>query len=881
MTVSTTTLKVSYSGNGSTAAFAYTFKVFAQSELKVIIRSSAGVETTKTLTTHYTVSGVGSASGGNVTFTSGNIPASGETVVILRDTPLTQATDYVENDPFPAASHMDALDKLTHITQEMQEELDRTLKVSKTVTDLTTPEFSEDAAARADKLLAFDDDGDELTVTTGRVSSVSISTSNVAVSNGASQSGTGSAAFTSSTGALALTLGLPVGNTGMMGGVSMQYSTTTTDSDPGSGFIRFNNTSLNSATLLYIDDSDGTNDISAWVATWDDSNSATAGYLTIAGNPNTSSPLVIYKVTGLTDATGYTKVNVTYVAGTTSISNNAEVSVSFAHSGDVAQSGLHFKFDTGTSNADPGAGELAFNHGTPSSVTVLYVDDADQNSVDVSAFVQSWDDGNDSNKGYVRIEKRGTPSTYALFKVNAAVTDESGWTQVPVAYVIGSGTFSAADSLDVNFTKNGDLGAAAGIHLTYSTTTTDSDPGSGVIRFNNSTLASATIAYIDDADADGGDIEALVLSWDDSTTTSLRGTITMRKRTNPSVYAIWNITGASTDASGYSKLALTYVTGTGSFSDTDPIALHFTRTGNKGADGSDASDVFKTISVSGQDDVVADAATDTLTLAGAGTVAITTNASSDTITFTGTAGSFTAAGDSGSNQTINTGNTLTIAGGSGISTTGSATDTITIAGDDASTSSKGVAQFSSDNFAASSGTITIKSAGIDLTDEVTGSLPNANLATVGVAKGGTNLTSYTAGDLVYASAGTTIAKLGIGSAGQILKVNSGENAPEWGSAASSDLVDDTSPQLGGQLDVNGQAIGNGTLELLKFSETGSAVNEFTIANAATGNNPTFSATGDDTNIGINITPKGSGSTIISGSMNDTISTTGKALVLGF
>ena len=728
MTVSTTTLKVSYSGNGSTAAFAYTFKVFAQSELKVIIRSSAGVETTKTLTTHYTVSGVGSASGGNVTFTSGNIPASGETVVILRDTPLTQATDYVENDPFPAASHMDALDKLTHITQEMQEELDRTLKVSKTVTDLTTPEFSEDAAARADKLLAFDDDGDELTVTTGRVSSVSISTSNVAVSNGASQSGTGSAAFTSSTGALALTLGLPVGNTGMMGGVSMQYSTTTTDSDPGAGFIRFNNTSLNSATLLYIDDSDGTNDISAWVATWDDSNSATAGYLTIAGNPNTSSPLVIYKVTGLTDATGYTKVNVTYVAGSTSISNNAEISVNFSASGDVAQSGLHFKFDTGTSNADPGAGELAFNHGTPSSVTVLYIDDADQNSVDVSAFVQSWDDGNDANKGYVRIEKRGTPSTYALFKVNAAVTDESGWTQVPVAYVIGSGSFSAADSLDVNFTKNGDLGAAAGIHLTYSTTTTDSDPGSGVIRFNNSTLASATAAYVDDADADGADVEALVLSWDDSTNTALRGTITMRKRTNPSVYAIWNITGASTDASGYSKLALTYVTGTGSFSDTDPIALHFTRTGNKGADGSDASDVFKTISVSGQDDVVADAATDTLTLAGAGTVAITTNASSDTITFTGTAGSFTAAGDSGSSQAIASGNTLTIAGGTGLSSVASATDTITINGDDASTSAKGVAQFSSDNFAASSGTITIKSGGVDLTDEVTGALPGANIA---------------------------------------------------------------------------------------------------------------------------------------------------------
>jgi len=72
------------------------------------------------------------------------------------------------------------------------------------------------------------------------------------------------------------------------------------------------------------------------------------------------------------------------------------------------------------------------------------------------------------------------------------------------------------------------------------------------------------------------------------------------------------------------------------------------------------------------------------------------------------------------------------------------------------------------------------------------------------------------------------------------------------------VVEDTTPQLGGQLDVNGNAIGDGTLELLKFSETGSAVNEFTITNAATGNNPALSATGDDTNIGIDLTTKGTG-----------------------
>jgi hypothetical protein len=76
------------------------------------------------------------------------------------------------------------------------------------------------------------------------------------------------------------------------------------------------------------------------------------------------------------------------------------------------------------------------------------------------------------------------------------------------------------------------------------------------------------------------------------------------------------------------------------------------------------------------------------------------------------------------------------------------------------------------------------------------------------------------------------------------------------------VVEDINPVLGGDLDVNGNSIGDGTLELLSFSETASAVNEFTIANAATTNGPTLSATGDDTDIDIIITSKGTGRTVI-------------------
>jgi len=163
MTVSSTTTKNSYSGDGSTTTFAYAFKIFADADLQVIIRSSTGTETTKTLSTHYTVTNAGNDSGGNVVFTSGNIPASGETVVIRRNLTQTQGTDFVENDPFPAESHESALDRLTFICQAIQEELDRTFKISKTNT-ITTSEFTDSASDRASKVLGFSSDGNSLTV---------------------------------------------------------------------------------------------------------------------------------------------------------------------------------------------------------------------------------------------------------------------------------------------------------------------------------------------------------------------------------------------------------------------------------------------------------------------------------------------------------------------------------------------------------------------------------------------------------------------------------------------------------------------------------------------------------------------------------------------
>lgn len=111
-----------------------------------------------------------------------------------------------------------------------------------------------------------------------------------------------------------------------------------------------------------------------------------------------------------------------------------------------------------------------------------------------------------------------------------------------------------------------------------------------------------------------------------------------------------------------------------------------------------------------------------------------------------------------------------------------------------------------------------------------------------------------------------------GTANQILKT---DGAGNLGFATySSDLVNDTSPQLAGNLDTQSYSISIGTSgkgfidassnELLLFTYSGSEVNYINIRNASSGLDPTISAAGDDANIDLAISPKGSGAVVISG-----------------
>ena len=102
MTISAETIQAGpFNGNDSTDVFAITFKCFSQSDLNVVLTNSSGVESTKTITTHYTVSlnsNQDSSPGGSVTMVTP--PATGEKITIINEPAFTQGVDLVNGGGF-------------------------------------------------------------------------------------------------------------------------------------------------------------------------------------------------------------------------------------------------------------------------------------------------------------------------------------------------------------------------------------------------------------------------------------------------------------------------------------------------------------------------------------------------------------------------------------------------------------------------------------------------------------------------------------------------------------------------------------------------------------------------------------------------------------
>ena len=210
-----------------------------------------------------------------------------------------------------------------------------------------------------------------------------------------------------------------------------------------------------------------------------------------------------YFVVGTTTATGSSTGNITYayapfkcsaltatsgtLAGITSLGLNAgatitagildedamgsnsavalatQQSIKAYTDNNAPENGVKFAFESTTTDTDQGVGKVWLNNGTPSSATVLYIDDVEAGGVSVNSWVDTFDDvTNAAARGYIYIASYGTTNAILVYKVTGAVSSASTYSKVAVTHVLTVGTISDADSIGLTFVPSGADGSGSG-----------------------------------------------------------------------------------------------------------------------------------------------------------------------------------------------------------------------------------------------------------------------------------------------------------------------------------------------------------------------------------------------------------------------------------
>src|SRR5581483_2091663 len=134
MSVTSTSVKVQYTGDGSTTNFSFPFNLLTDANARVVINptdvvvyfGASGSEVVQS-TSSYTVNGPSGSPANTVIFNSA--PASGTVITIYRTKALTQAGTWTDGQPFSASQFQLSLDKLTMLVQQLQEQLNRSIQL--------------------------------------------------------------------------------------------------------------------------------------------------------------------------------------------------------------------------------------------------------------------------------------------------------------------------------------------------------------------------------------------------------------------------------------------------------------------------------------------------------------------------------------------------------------------------------------------------------------------------------------------------------------------------------------------------------------------------------------------------------------------------------
>jgi hypothetical protein len=240
-----------------------------------------------------------------------------------------------------------------------------------------------------------------------------------------------------------------------------------------------------------------------------------------------------------------------------------------------------FTFLGDITDTDPGNGAVKFNSATYSLVSEVYVDLQDILATDITAWLDSL------GTGRLRLYQKSNPAVWADFTITSVVSG-TGYRKIQVSYNDHAGAFGN-DIGDTVFsfipgsTTVGPAGTDGGVTFpfTFSTTTTDSDPGSGLLRFNNATYSSVTSLFVDLLEFGGTDITTWLDSLDNSTNT-IKGSIKVSSASDQTKWVMFVLTGVTT-VTGYRKLVVSYIDHNGALTTTaGDTTLSFAIAGDAG-----------------------------------------------------------------------------------------------------------------------------------------------------------------------------------------------------------------------------------------------------------------------------------------------------------
>lgn len=253
-----------------------------------------------------------------------------------------------------------------------------------------------------------------------------------------------------------------------------RWSTTTTDTDPGSGKLGFDNATLSSATTLFISETDAASGPMANVlALWDDSTSTTKGTLYVY-KVGQLSTYCVFTVSGtITDAGAYAKFTVAHAASNGTFAADDQLSVLFVAKGDKGDTGLgtagpagpstglEYAWDTGTTDANPGSGNFRVNNATLGSATFAYISKTDRLSNSQGTNIDQWDASTNTHLGTLRVFDVATRTKGFTAEVTTAFTNGTTYWKIPLAsiQVLSGGAPASTDVLTVVWSRTGNKGA--------------------------------------------------------------------------------------------------------------------------------------------------------------------------------------------------------------------------------------------------------------------------------------------------------------------------------------------------------------------------------------------------------------------------------------